>query len=120
MQWIKTIAAELFGLFVDDGSFAIAIIVWLGTIWLLSRHLSRGTGWSGVALFAGLGVILFWSMTRRARQFEGLRASPGFLGETGSATRSPDRSPVLPVDRDSKFLRGFHLRRLAQHSWTVS
>ena len=29
MRWIGTIAREVFGLFVDDGSFAIAILVWL-------------------------------------------------------------------------------------------
>lgn len=68
MQWIKTIAEELFGLFVDDGSFAMAIVAWLGVIWLLSLHLLQGTGWSGVALFAGLGAILLWSTTQRARQ----------------------------------------------------
>lgn len=68
MRWIKAIAEELFGLFVDDGSFAIAIIVWLGVIWLLSRNLSSGAGWRGVVLFAGLAVILLWSAMRRARQ----------------------------------------------------
>lgn len=67
MQWIKTICAELFGLFVDDGSFAIAIIVWLGASWLLSLRLLHG-GWSGVVLFVGLGAILLWSAMRRARQ----------------------------------------------------
>ena len=68
MRWIKTIAAEAFSLFVDDGSFAIAIIIWLAAIYLLSVHLLRGVGWSGVVLFAGLSVILLWSTIRRARQ----------------------------------------------------
>ncbi len=30
MTWLRNIVAELFGLFVDDGSFAIAILIWLG------------------------------------------------------------------------------------------
>jgi hypothetical protein len=34
MRWLKTILAEIFGLFVDDGRFAFTIIVWLGVIWL--------------------------------------------------------------------------------------
>ena len=68
MRWIKAIARELFGLFVDDGSFAIAIIVWLGVTWLLSRNFLSGAGWGGVVLFAGLAVILLWSAMRRARQ----------------------------------------------------
>lgn len=42
MRWIKAIAGELFGLFVDDGSFAIAIIVWLGMTWVLSLHVLHG------------------------------------------------------------------------------
>jgi hypothetical protein len=66
MQWIKMIAAEIFGLFVDDGSFALAIIIWLGINWLLSVRLLQGAGWSGAALFVGLGAILLWSATQRA------------------------------------------------------
>jgi len=68
MQRIKTIAATLIGLFVDDGSFAGAIVLWLGVMWLLSLNLLRGVGWSGVALFSGLGVILLWSAMRRAQR----------------------------------------------------
>lgn len=71
MRWInvvKTIASELLGLLVDDASFALAITVWLGVIWLLSRQFLRNVGWSGTALFAGLVVILLWSAMRRARQ----------------------------------------------------
>ena len=68
MRWIKTIAAEVIGLFVDDGSFAGAIILWLGVMWLLSLNLLNGVGWSGLALFSGLGVILLWSAMRRVRR----------------------------------------------------
>jgi hypothetical protein len=66
MHWIKTIAAELFGLFVDDVRFAVAIIAWIEFNWLLSLHLLAGVEWSGVILFGGLGVILLWSAVRRA------------------------------------------------------
>lgn len=31
MRWFKTIILELYGLFVDDGSFAITIVVWLAS-----------------------------------------------------------------------------------------
>lgn len=68
MQWITGIAKEIFGLFVDDGYFAIAIIVWLGVIWFLSPHILAGNDWSGAILFAGLGLILLWSAIVRARQ----------------------------------------------------
>ncbi len=68
MRWIKSAGRELLGLFVDDASFAIAIIVWLGAVWLLSLNVLRGVGWAGVFLFAGLAAILLWSAMRRARQ----------------------------------------------------
>jgi hypothetical protein len=68
MQWLKTISSELFRLFVDDGSFAAAIIIWLGISWLLSAHFFQHAEWSGAVLFAGLGLILLESTTRRARK----------------------------------------------------
>ena len=34
MHWIKTILGELYGLFVDDGAFALAIVVWLAVAFL--------------------------------------------------------------------------------------
>ena len=68
MQWISAIAKELFGLFVDDGTFAIAILLWLGVVWFLSGRMLQGIGWSGAILFAGLGLILLQSTLRRAGQ----------------------------------------------------
>lgn len=68
MHWFKAIWSELLGLFVDDGSFAIAILVWLGMSWLLSTNLLRQSEWGGVVLFAGLGLILLESTTRRSRR----------------------------------------------------
>jgi hypothetical protein len=68
MHWFKAIWSELLGLFVDDGSFAIAILVWLGMNWLLSTYLLRQSELGGVVLFAGLGLILLESTTRRSRR----------------------------------------------------
>ncbi|WP_187290845.1 hypothetical protein [Hyphomicrobium denitrificans] len=45
MRWLKTIVAEIFGLFVDDGAFALAIIVWLGAVWLVLPRLNVPTAW---------------------------------------------------------------------------
>ena len=67
MQWLKTIFGELFGLFVDDGSFAVAILAWLGLSWLLLPRLGVSTTWSGLILFAGLALILVESAWRRTR-----------------------------------------------------
>jgi hypothetical protein len=67
MRWIKSAGREILSLFVDDTSFAIAIIVWLGAVWLLSLNVLRGIAWAGVVLFAGFAAILLWSAMRRAR-----------------------------------------------------
>ncbi len=68
MTWLRKIVAELFGLFVDDGSFAIAILIWLGVLWLALPHLPIENTWRAVILFAGLAIILSESVLRRARQ----------------------------------------------------
>jgi hypothetical protein len=68
MHWFKAIWSELLGLFVDDGNFATAILVWLGMNWLLSTYLLRQSEWGGVVLFAGLGLILLESTARRSRR----------------------------------------------------
>ncbi|MGH7226772.1 MAG: hypothetical protein ACRELF_26455 [Gemmataceae bacterium] len=68
MKWLKTIGEEVFGLFVDDGNFAIAIVVWLGITWFLSVHTLANIQWSGVILFLGLVLILVESAVRRTRQ----------------------------------------------------
>jgi hypothetical protein len=68
MRWLETIVAELFGLFVDDGSFALAIVIWLGAVWLVLPRLPTPPAWNSVILFAGLAVILVESALRRARR----------------------------------------------------
>ncbi|KIU52659.1 hypothetical protein [Bradyrhizobium elkanii] len=64
MRWFKTIIRELFGLFVDDGSFALIIIAWLGVAWLVLPWLTAGSAWGGAALFVGLALILVESVWR--------------------------------------------------------
>ena len=68
MQWFRTIFHEIFGLFVEDGSFAIAILVWLAIVWLLLPHLGVFSRWNGLILFAGLACILVESTLRYARK----------------------------------------------------
>jgi hypothetical protein len=66
MNTLKTIAHEILGLFVDDGSFAIAIIIWLALVWFLVRPLQLPTA-GGILLFLGFAAILVESVTRFAR-----------------------------------------------------
>ena len=68
MTWLRKIVTELFGLFVDDGSFAIAILVWLGVLWLALPHIPIDNTGRAMILFAGLAIILVESVLRRARQ----------------------------------------------------
>jgi hypothetical protein len=67
MNWLKTILQEIFGLFVDDASFALAILLWLVLVKVLTPHLGISTSWSGIILFAGLALILTESATRYAK-----------------------------------------------------
>ena len=68
MGWIKTILTEVYGLFVDDGSFAVAILAWLGLFALLAHYSGLSPRLGGAVLFAGLVAILLESALRRARR----------------------------------------------------
>lgn len=66
MKWIVDAARELVGLFVDDGSLAIAILVWVAIAVLAFPALPVDGGWLAVALFAGLALILVENLLRTA------------------------------------------------------
>ncbi len=92
MRWIVTIVREIFGLFVDDGSFALAVLAWIGLVWLktflpqfilgflgmprryhaYSPGFQRELLWSSltgeVVLFLGLAFILTVSVIRFSRK----------------------------------------------------
>jgi hypothetical protein len=68
MNWIKAVWAEFIGLFVDDGSLAIAVLLWLGACWLLLPRFGLPAIWPPIILFGGLAAILAESALRRAGQ----------------------------------------------------
>ncbi len=68
MSHFKMILAEITGLFVDDGRFALAIVVWVGLAWLVLPRLPALDPWTGVLLFLGLAGVLVESVLRRARR----------------------------------------------------
>lgn len=92
LRWIATVLREIVGLFVDEGSFAFAVLAWVGVVCLPSlpqqilgylgmprRYHSYPPGlhfqhlWSyplagGVVLFLGLALILAESVLRFARK----------------------------------------------------
>ena len=67
MKWIRQAWVELVGLFVDDGSFALAVVLCvLAAIFLLPRFLPPH--WKGPVFFAGIIAILFENVNRTARR----------------------------------------------------
>jgi hypothetical protein len=62
------VAGEVFGLFVDDWSFAVAILAWLLLVWLAVSRIGVGPGWAAAVLVLGLAAILVESVARRARR----------------------------------------------------
>ena len=69
MSWIRSISIEIWGLFVDDGRFALAILGCLAVIWAVLPHLDLGIPLElkGPILFASLAIVLVESALRRAR-----------------------------------------------------
>jgi hypothetical protein len=68
MNWLKNIFREIFGLFVDDGSFALAILLWLAVVRWATPRLNIPSSMTGVILFVGLALILAESATRYSRR----------------------------------------------------
>ena len=68
MTWLRTILAETYAIFVDDGSFALAIIVWCGLVAAAAFLLHALVVWLAPLLAAGLALILLVSVRRRARR----------------------------------------------------
>ena len=68
MSGLKTIFGELLGLFIEDGSFAVAIFVWLGLVWFVLPRVPLPRVVQGPVLFAGLLAILLESVLRAARR----------------------------------------------------
>ena len=66
MRWLKSIWSELIGLFVDDGSFALSMLIWLIACGLVLPRLGLPSFLPPMILFAGLVVILARSAIRRA------------------------------------------------------
>ena len=68
MKILSTIGRELFGLFVDDGSLAQAILVLLAVIALLAREELFDISHTAVLLVAGSIIVLVENVVRSARK----------------------------------------------------
>ena len=59
---------ELFGLFVDDGSLAVNLLVWTAAAAALLPRLPLGEEWLALLLFAGYLLILVENVVRATRK----------------------------------------------------
>ncbi len=67
MNAFRKAGAELFGLFVEDRVFALAIALWLAVCSALAYLHAGSPQTRALALFAGLAVILIATVARSAR-----------------------------------------------------
>ena len=72
MKWLRTVAREVYGLFVDDAGFTVALLVLLGAMGLAVMQGPRVhlqiPGWlAALMLFASLAATLLVSALRFAR-----------------------------------------------------
>ncbi|MBI3708331.1 MAG: hypothetical protein HY246_11740 [Proteobacteria bacterium] len=63
-----TILRESWGLFVDDGTLAAVLIVWIGIVAMASASLPFPRGWQALILLLGCLAILVENVLRAARR----------------------------------------------------
>ena len=68
MNLIRIILKDLFGLFVDDGSLAIAVLVCVALIAALLKSGVVSPVLCGLLFFAGLAALLIENVWRTARK----------------------------------------------------
>ena len=61
-------ARKVFGLFVDDGSLALSILVWIFALHLVAPIAFIEQTWAAPVLFLGCGAILIENVLRASRQ----------------------------------------------------
>jgi len=68
MNVIVTALKEVYGLFVEDGSYAVGILVWLLVAGFVFPHLPALGYWRGPLLFGGMLLLLVENVLRTARK----------------------------------------------------
>ena len=67
MNVLRAVIAEVVHLFVDDGAFALALVLCSAAVGLALRLAPGFAPAAGIALFAGCAGILLWNVSRAAR-----------------------------------------------------
>jgi hypothetical protein len=68
MKYIAKILTELWGLFVEDGSYTLAILFWVGLVGLSRSWIPSVGAWDGPILFIGLALIILENVARSAKK----------------------------------------------------
>ncbi len=68
MTALLRIAQEIYGLFVDDGAFALAIVLWIVLLRAVALYARPAASLSGFTLFVGLITLLIGSAIRFSRR----------------------------------------------------
>jgi hypothetical protein len=68
MTTLTSVVRELLGLFIDDGSLALAILAWVAIVAGLQSAALLPALAGGALVFAGLAAILIENVVRRARR----------------------------------------------------
>ena len=68
MKLVMATARELFGLFVDDGSLAVALVAWILVLQVASGFWPSLDPWGAAILFLGSIAILLENTLRAAKR----------------------------------------------------
>jgi hypothetical protein len=68
MATLATILKELWGLFVDDGSLALALVVWIAACGVGLGHTPIPVDWDAPILFVGCLAILIFNVMQTIRR----------------------------------------------------
>ena len=68
MKVLKTAVEELFGLFVEDGTLAIGILIWIAVAAFIFPAIPGFAAFRPYALFGGLIVLLLENVWRSAKR----------------------------------------------------
>jgi hypothetical protein len=68
MHALIRIVREFISLFVDDGSLAVVVLIWIVICGVALPKLVPTAPWQGPILFVGLALTLLESVTRGAKQ----------------------------------------------------
>ena len=72
MNKVLTIARELWSLFVDDGSLAMALVIWCAAAGLILPRLVASREGDAAILFLGCLAILLFNVTAATRHHSGI------------------------------------------------